>query len=663
MKRDHVAAAIGVFLAAGCGLLLHEFNFGKGLERSSYDLLHVLRGDRAAHEAAIVAMDEVSFKELNQPLNAPWDRALHAQLIDRLTAAGARAIVFDVVFSDPSPNNPAADDRLAKAMKQNGRVILAADNVLIGFNAKQIVPPFDLVRDSAASMGSDEVMADRDQVVRRHTPEDQLPALNWAAADFLHAKATQSEAVAKSTRWMNYYGPPNSVPWRSYYEALDPARVPDDFFRDKVVFIGAKTLTKFAGERKDEYRNPFSSFMSEKMIEERQSRFISGVEIQATACLNLLRGDWLRRYSSAEESLALAVIGILAGYGLLRLRPLFATFAAIGAVAATSLLCYLLFTKGLTWFPVLIISVQIAAALSWSVLFNSVQLYVEKRLYEKTLKLYLPPKLVKKFSQSREMLKPGAQKQVLTLLFTDIEGFTSITENMDPDEVAAMMNEYFEGAIANCIHKADGTVAKYLGDSIFAFWNAPDEQTNHALLACEAALLFQAQVRPIRGKTLHTRLGIHTGDANVGNFGSFERVDYTALGPNVNMASRLEGLNKHLGTTCLMSGVTKKLVGERVISRALGSFQLKGFEGLVEVHELISKPEDAQVTRSWREAFAEALRNYEQRNLEFAEMGFRNVLALRPDDGPSLFYLERIAELAKETLPENWATYTVLKEK
>jgi adenylate cyclase len=312
----------------------------------------------------------------------------------------------------------------------------------------------------------------------------------------------------------------------------------------------------------------------------------------------------------------------------------------------------------------LIVTVQIAAALFWSVLFNSVQLYVQKRLYEQTLRLYLPPKLVKKFSHSRELLKPGAEKQVLTLLFTDIESFTSITESMDPDEVAAMMNEYFEGAIANCIHKADGTVAKYIGDAIFAFWNAPDAQTDHALRACEAALLFRGQAgRPVRGKVLRTRLGIHTGEANVGNFGSFERVDYTALGPSVNLASRLEGLNKHLGTECLMSGATKELVGDRIVSRALGSFKLKGFEGLVEVHELLGKPEEAEATRSWREAFAEALHNYEQRNLEFAEIGFRNVLALRPNDGPSLFYLERIAELAKESLPENWATYTVLKEK
>jgi adenylate cyclase len=398
--------------------------------------------------------------------------------------------------------------------------------------------------------------------------------------------------------------------------------------------------------------------------EEHGALFSAGVEVQATAFLNVMRGDWFTRLSFSAETWLFLICGLVFGTGLIRFHPVWATAISAGGLAALFVAAYLLLDKKLLWFPWLIVVVQIVVALGWSVLFNSVQLYVEKRLYEQTLRLYLPPKLVRKFSKTREFLKPGAVTQRLTLLFTDIADFTSMSEGMDPNALAELMNAYFAIAVGKCIHPAEGTVAKFIGDAIFAFWNAPDEQQNHAVLACEAALLFREQAtQPIKERLLVTRLGLHTGEANVGNFGSEERVDYTALGENVNLASRLEGLNKHMGTFCLMSGATRAAVGDNLVVRPLGSFQLKGFEGLVAVHELVDRPDQAERSREWREAFAEALNNFEQRNLEFAELGFRRVLDLKPEDGPSKFYLHRIAEMARESLPENWATYTILKEK
>ncbi len=666
LNRTHVAGAVGMLLAVGCGLLLHEFRFGSGLVRASYDLLHTRRGEVRADEAVIVYLDDRSYEELKQPRNASWDRSLHARLVDRLSAAEARAVIFDITFTDPDRERPAVDEKLAAAMKRNGRVLLAADYLLTGPGMKQVRPPTDLLRDSAAEMGSDEVEPDPDLVVRHHTPklDNPLSALAWMAARFLKTKATQNENQEDITRWVNYYGPPNFIPWKSYSDALEPSQVPDDFFRNKVVFIGGRLQTKFAAERKDEYVNPFGRFMPEEVKKEQGALFMAGVEIQATMFLNLLRGDWLRRFSWRTERLIIIAVGFLFGYGLIRVHPMVATALAMAGLALIVALFYFSFSRRLTWFPFLILVVQISIALFWSILFNSIQLYVQKRLYEQTLRVYLPPALVKKFSKSRDLLKPGAQKQTLTLFFSDIANFTSISEGMDSDELAGMMNQYFERAVSKCIHRSEGTVAKYLGDSIFAFWNAPDVQLEHPLRACEAALLFREQAaHPINGRTLRTRIGLHTGMANVGNFGSEERVDYTALGENVNLASRLEGLNKHLGTDILMSGETKAGIGEQLLTRPLGKFQLKGFEGLVDVQELIGRPDQAEPTREWREAFAEALNNYEQRNLEFAEIGFRRVLELRPNDGPSLFYIERIAELAAQTLPENWATHTVLKEK
>jgi adenylate cyclase len=664
LSRTTRAALFGAVLAAGAGFSLHEFNVGLGLVYRSYDLLQVARGEVAATEAVLVYLDDRSHEELRQPRNAPWDRALHARLIERLTAAGARAIVFDVVFSDPLPNQPAADAAFLRAVKTSGRVILGADNVPIGPGAMKMVPPFPELLDSAAGVGSVEVRASHDLIVREHTPEEQLPSLSWAAAEFAGVPVTKQDAERGRPRWMTYYGPPNFLPWVRYSAALDPAQASDEFFRDKVVFVGARLFTKFAGERKDEYRNPFSLWLPKQWVEERGALFMAGVEVQATAYLNLLRGDWLTRAPLGLERVVIVALGLAVGFGLVRLRPWLAAAAAFAGLAAVALVAYWLFAVNRVWWPWLIVAVQIGLALLWSILFNSFELYAQKRVYEQTLRLYLPPKLVKKFSGNPNLLKPGAEEQTLTILFSDIADFTTISQAITTEALARMMNQYFQSAVANCIHRTEGTVVKYIGDAIFAFWNAPELQPDHALRAGEAALRFRELGRQsFDGQSLRTRIGIHTGTARVGNFGSLDRVDYTALGESVNLASRLEGLNKYLGTECLITGATRALIGEQLLTRRVGMFQMKGFDKPVEVHELLGWPDQAEATRAWRDAFAQALKLYEERNLEFADMAFRRVLPLKPDDGPTQFYLQRIAELASQELPGEWVTHTILKEK
>src|SRR5215471_19513413 len=248
VTRTRLAAVTGALLAVGCGLLLHEFPLGRGLTQSSYDLLMVERGDIRAEEAVIIYMDEKSHSELQQSFTAAWDRSLHARLIDRLTSAGARAVVFDVTFTDPDPNKPSADEALANAMKKSGHVILAVDYVRAGANANKVDPPFDLVRNAAVGFGSDELMPDADLVVRQHTKRGDAPisSLSWMAAEHCGAKVTSQENLEDSQRWINYYGSPNYLPWKSYVDALDPTIVSDEFFRGKAVFVGARILTKFA---------------------------------------------------------------------------------------------------------------------------------------------------------------------------------------------------------------------------------------------------------------------------------------------------------------------------------------------------------------------------------------------------------------------------------
>ena len=391
--------------------------------------------------------------------------------------------------------------------------------------------------------------------------------------------------------------------------------------------------------------------------------FMAGVEGQATMFLNLVRGDWLSRLPHASENLFIAGLGLLFGFGLVRFRSLAAIALATLGMAAVAGASYAAFRQNV-WFPWLIVGVQVVAALTWSILYNSFQYYAQKRLMEHTLSLYLSPKLVGKFSRTSKLLKPGAEKQVLTILFTDIENFTTLAQDMDSNELAEFMNHYFQNIVGSCIHPADGTVVKYIGDAVFSFWNAPEAQPDHALRACDAALRMRGlpEVK-LRGQVVRTRIGIHTGEANVGNFGSAQRVDYTALGENVNLASRLEGLNKFVGTDCLISAETRAAVGDRLVTRRVGLFTLKGFSKSVEVFEIVSRPEDAERTKAWRDSFAQALRNYEEGNFEFATIGFREMLELKPDDGPTKFYLERLDDVSKQPIEGDWTGITLLREK
>jgi adenylate cyclase len=667
ISRNLVAAIFGGTLAIALGLFLHTYTLGRGLINHSYELQLVARGEVRADEAVIIYLDETSHDVLKQPLNAPWDRSLHAKLIDRLTAAGAKAIVFDIIFSDPDPRNPAADGQMAQAINESGRVILGIDLVRFGLNDRRGIPPIEMFYTNAAGAGSVEMLADPDLVVRQLRPWDEalgIPSLSWATASFLGAKIEPEEDLWRVERWMNYYGPAQHLTSLSYSDALDPKGVDDGVFRDKVVFVGARLFTKFAGERKDEYSHPFSYWQTTRMMQERGATFVAGVEIQATAFLNLLRKDWLSRMPLSAERATLVALGLLFGFGLVRLRPVMATMAGIGGLALVVGALQVLFNQKLVWFPLLIVVVQILVALSWSILFNSVQFYVQQRLYEHTLSLYLSPKLVKKFAGRPEMLKPGAEEQEISIFFSDIADFTELSRNMTSEQLARLMNDYFETAVSECIHHTDGTVVKYIGDAIFSFWNAPDEQVDHAWRACAAALRFRDQkLQYFEGKPLHTRIGIHTGSARVGNFGSAGRVDYTALGESVNFASRLEGLNKVLGTDTLISRETQARIGDQLVTRPLGFFQLKGFDKPVEIFELVGWPETAESTRPWRESFAQALGNYQARHLEIAELGFRQTLELRPGDGPSEFYLAKLDELKGMTLPGEWDTHTVMREK
>lgn len=655
-------AVIGALLttAAGIVLLKSDFTISKKLLHASYNLPFRHRAVIKPDEVVMVYMNDDAHRELEQPYNGPWDRGVHARLVERLTLDGAKAIVFDILFSGQNPDHPEGDEAFARAIKANGKVVLGAEYGLTPEKLPTLYPPYYRFFEVAAAVGFVELSPDEDFTVRRHLhvpPEkeaDSYSSLTWESAKLAGASVALDDQARFPERWLNYYGPPGTIPAVSFHRVLDTNAIPLGIFSNKVVFVGSALKTDYSGRHKDEYYTPYSDKLLGPAIDQ-----------QATQFLNLLRGDWLNRSAAGMELVLVILAGLVFGIGLTIFRPLIATIVACGSAFAVTQTAFLVFAHSRVWFPwLIIVAAQIPIALFWSIVFNSIQLYVQNKLYEASLALYLSPKLVKKFASDKELLKPGAKKETLTILFSDIASFTSISEGMDSDQLAKDMNTYFEVAVSQCVHHTDGTIVKYIGDAIFAFWNAPDPQNDHQFRACEAALRFRDQPPQfMNGQQLITRIGLHTGVANVGNFGSRARVDYTALGENINLASRMESFNKYMGTEVLLTGETQAGVAGRVVTRFLGSFRLKGFERNVEVHELVGLPEKAEASRPLREAFAAAVKRFKQRDFDGAKQAFEQILETAPNDGPTKFYLKHLADLKAHPVPDDWEGEIELKEK
>jgi PAS domain S-box-containing protein len=388
-----VAGLLLTAIVAWVGLELRSprGRFGDGLVRASYDSLHALgAGDPAVlsnSPVVIVYLDLVSHLRERHDPTRPWPRELHAQLVDRLTAAGARAVVFDIVFSGPGPE-ATADVRLAEAIARNGRVVLAGERNTTSQRpgaaewgwVKTVQPPYALFARSNV-WGVAALAVDDDFMVRRQLTQlpgdDALPTLTWAVRSQL-LKVGESSGLknaAMTGRWLRYYAPPFNVPHVSFSDALSAAAVPDEFFRDRIVFIGARPMVELFHERRDEFRSPFHSWSD-------RDRFMPGVEVHATQLLNLLRGDELGRLSARTENMLLSLVALVAGLGLVWLRPITAVMAAVLGIGLGLAAALAGFGHGV-WFPWLIVAaVQLPVALAGSVVFESVNWYRARRRLE-----------------------------------------------------------------------------------------------------------------------------------------------------------------------------------------------------------------------------------------------------------------------------------------
>lgn len=540
----------------------------------------------------IVAIDEPSLSDIN--MQWPWPRSLHARLVEQLRAAGARTIGLDIIFAEPSTAEN--DTALAKALGPD--VVLAADETLIQSpQSDQLVrtEPLKRLTDAGARSGVASITLERDGILR------SMPFYHDGFAARL-AQAAGLTIASADGRLIQWQGPARTYPTVSYYQALDPANMlPPGFFKDRIVLVGLSLQN--AADLSDTSSDAFATSYTVHT-----GQLVSGVEIQATILDNLTRNLSIRHPGQAVQ-LPLLVLVVLAA-AVVSWQPLswMNGLAAVSAVIALTGMSYFALIFG----RVFISPLAPAAAYLVTAAGQTALDYVEERRNRRQIirafSQYLSPALVQRLAQDPSQLRLGGERRTLSILFCDVRGFTTISEELrdDPEQLTSLINRLLT-PLSDTVLKHNGTIDKYIGDCIMAFWNAPLDDPDHAAHAVSAAVEMLDATRQLNlelaeearqsgrpPRVLKVGIGINTGECVVGNMGSSRRFDYSALGDSVNLASRLEGQSKNYGAPLLIGERTAAAAASRFHVVELDRIRVKGRSELSPVFTVVQTLGDAQ---------------------------------------------------------------------
>lgn len=450
---------------------------------------------------------------------------------------------------------------------------------------------------------------------------------------------------------VNFHGPARTYPYISFADAAQK-RFQPGAFKDKIVLVGA-SATGIADLRV----TPFGGLD------------FPGVEIHANLVDNILNRQFL--YHKGKEVLTdlffIVLFGIPLGIWLAVVQPRWMAlgFALLLPFAA---IVYFAFLRG-SWLNFIVPALfTLVPNVSLVALYRVLIEEQEKRKVRGRFQQYVPPEVIRRLLDDPERVKP--RKSEITVLFSDIRGFTSISESLDAQELADLLNGYLT-EMTRIVFRYQGTLDKYIGDAVMGFWGAPYEEPDHATRACNAALSmlarlaelqkdWQAQGQPV----LDIGIGLNTGVASVGNMGSSMRLAYTAMGDAVNLASRLEGLNKEYGTHIIISESTQKeLRSERALVRELDMIRVKGKLQPVTIYEVLDAEALGDTGKELVELFARGQKAYKQRDWRAARQAFEQVLDRWPADGPARIFLRRCEEYLAEGPEADWDGVYVMKHK
>lgn len=621
-----------------------------GAARASADnLLYQLQlareSVRPSSEIVIVAIDDKTLADPRFGRWQDWRRDFFADLIQKLEPSAPRLIGLDITFSEVS----ADDARLAAAIQSAGNVVLAG-RVDAAFGGLLPVPQLE---SAAAGVGHANLVLESDNAVRRNplqidfgTGQAPLP-VNAFAAELASLAAAAPLAAPPLDRDGNflirYFGRPYSFSSVSFVDVID-GRIDASQLANKIVLVGVTPA-----DLRDLEATPVSRGIK-----------MPGVEIHANALQTLLDQQPLRRATDLEFGAAVLALVGLAGFAASRLRLTFGMLALLGLAAGYLGFAHLAFSAGILFGLLLPLA---GLVITFAAIYG--QRYLteqrEKRELKSAFGRYVSSELVDRILDNPAALRLGGEKKELTLFFSDLANFTAFSEKLPPEDLVEVLNSYL-GEMTEIILKSGGTLDKYIGDAIMAFWGAPLPHESPARAAVMAALDQQAALqRMIDSGVLppdipvRARMGIHTGPVVVGNMGSKNRFNYTAMGDSVNLASRLEGVNKIYGTLICISESTYELVKKDIEARELDSVAVKGKAKPVKIYEVVARR--GELSPAQKKAFPEyaaGLAAYRAQEFAAAESHFEAVLTFLPEDGPATALFARCQKYRKDPPPADW---------
>jgi adenylate cyclase len=544
-------------------------------------------------------------------------------------------------------------------------------------NIPQLAPPDN---DEKTSIGFFNISSDADGVLRRgllvlpfgrsNNPDDidiygslevqtirlylglknEQVTLNYGPAGV--ASVQFGDKLTVKPDWLgrvliNYRGPRETYPYYSIADVVQRKFKPGTF-RDKIVLVGA-SATGIGDLRTPPYGG----------ID------YPGLEVHANVIDNMLNDGFLIR-GPHQEVFDLALIflfGIPLGIALALVSPRWMWFG-LALLVPFAFLNYISFLRG-HWLNFTLPAITLTANVMLVSLYRALVEEKEKRKVRSAFSRYLNPEVIRRLLLNPKLVEP--RKTEITVMFSDIRGFTTISEKLDAQELAIFLNGYLSD-MTKIVFGTQGTLDKYIGDAVMAFWGAPIEEPDHALNACKAALAMMQRVHELQEKweaegkpKLDIGVGLNSGPASVGNMGSELQYGYTALGDTVNLSSRLEGLNKDYGTHILVNESTYTAVKEAgFLFRELDIIRVKGKLQPVVIYELVGRAAELEKDPEYvellcrLEEFAAARALYGQRKWDEAQRKFEEILKRCPEDGPSRMYWKRCQEYLFDEPPVGW---------